>query len=290
MFGYVIPDKPNMYIKDFNLYRAYYCGLCKSIGKKYGNILRLSTNYDMTFLAIFADAVLGGEPIIKKETCILNPVTKRPIVKENKVLDRVTDINILFIHYKLQDDIYDENKLSKKIADKVLLRRAYKKARKKEKEIDQLLDSGFKKLNVLESSKEKSIDKVSDVFATILAQVSGLVLGDKKSEYTYDIFYELGKIVYLIDAIDDIEDDFKNKEYNVFLEDYDFKDKKTFLEEQKEKLEFILINCYVSIKKSLENIELGFSEGVIVNILWYGIPFIIRNTLAGDDTWKKIRI
>ena len=53
MFGYVIPDKPNMLVKDLSEYRAYYCGLCKAIGKNYSEKARLLTNYDCTFLAAF---------------------------------------------------------------------------------------------------------------------------------------------------------------------------------------------------------------------------------------------
>ena len=37
MFGYIQPDSPYLFIKDEKLYKALYCGLCKSIGK--GRIL-----------------------------------------------------------------------------------------------------------------------------------------------------------------------------------------------------------------------------------------------------------
>lgn len=53
MFGYVIPDKPNMLVKDLSEYRAYYCGLCKAIGKSYSEKARFLTGYDCTFLAAF---------------------------------------------------------------------------------------------------------------------------------------------------------------------------------------------------------------------------------------------
>ena len=41
MFGYVIPDKQNMYIKDFNVFQAFYCGLCKTLGETGSQITRL---------------------------------------------------------------------------------------------------------------------------------------------------------------------------------------------------------------------------------------------------------
>ena len=54
MFGYVIPDKPNMFMKDYSLYRAYYCGLCKAIGERCGETMRFLTNYDVTFLSLLS--------------------------------------------------------------------------------------------------------------------------------------------------------------------------------------------------------------------------------------------
>ncbi|WP_283129067.1 DUF5685 family protein, partial [Allofournierella massiliensis] len=31
MFGYVTPEKPEMKVKEFESYRAMYCGLCKQL-------------------------------------------------------------------------------------------------------------------------------------------------------------------------------------------------------------------------------------------------------------------
>ena len=41
MFGYVRYDLPNLLIKDFMLYKALYCRLCKSIGPACGQRARL---------------------------------------------------------------------------------------------------------------------------------------------------------------------------------------------------------------------------------------------------------
>ena len=36
MFGYVVVNKPEMKFKEFDVYHAYYCGLCKTIKNSYG--------------------------------------------------------------------------------------------------------------------------------------------------------------------------------------------------------------------------------------------------------------
>jgi len=77
MFGYVIPDKLNMFMKDYYSYRAFYCGLCKSIGKRCSQLMRIGTTYDMTFLNVLAHAVADEEMEMKLGTCVLNRVQKK---------------------------------------------------------------------------------------------------------------------------------------------------------------------------------------------------------------------
>jgi len=52
MYGYVVPVKAELGQADFCLYRAFYCGICKSIGKQYGQMPRFTTSYDITFLSV----------------------------------------------------------------------------------------------------------------------------------------------------------------------------------------------------------------------------------------------
>ena len=54
MFGYIVANKPELKIREFEVYQGYYCGLCKSIKKRYGNLKRLTLNYDLTFVALFS--------------------------------------------------------------------------------------------------------------------------------------------------------------------------------------------------------------------------------------------
>ena len=72
MFGYVIPDKNNMYIKDFNVFQGYYCGLCRALGKTGGPLTRLCTNYDVTFYSVLLHSIAGVDPKIERKVCFLN--------------------------------------------------------------------------------------------------------------------------------------------------------------------------------------------------------------------------
>ena len=59
MFGYVRYDMPNLYIKDFMLYKAMYCGLCKGIGASCGQAARVGLTYDVAFLSALLHNIAG---------------------------------------------------------------------------------------------------------------------------------------------------------------------------------------------------------------------------------------
>ena len=42
MFGYIVINKAEMKFKDFDIYHAYYCGLCRVLKEQYGMIGQLT--------------------------------------------------------------------------------------------------------------------------------------------------------------------------------------------------------------------------------------------------------
>ena len=52
MFGYIAINKAEMKFRDFDIYHAYYCGLCKDLKERYGRSGQITLSYDMTFLII----------------------------------------------------------------------------------------------------------------------------------------------------------------------------------------------------------------------------------------------
>lgn len=271
MFGYVNIDKPNIMVKDFTIYRAFYCGLCVAIGRNYGNVKRLLTNYDVTFLTIFTHAILSKEIEINNTGCILSP-KKKTIVKRNDLMDRMANISILLASYKLDDDIVDTKKLSKKSA-KAILNRAIKKAKAREPQIATVISKRLIELSALEKENCPSIEKVAEPFAYMIQDITKILLGDKCNNYCESLMFSLGKWIYLMDAIDDIESDKKANCYNPFIAaGYSIVDKEQFLRDNNSTLSFLLHATENIIKNNYEGINITKYEGVITNILWYGLP------------------
>ncbi|MDE6967627.1 MAG: hypothetical protein K2P12_03130 [Clostridia bacterium] len=281
----------NMFMKDYYNYRAYYCGLCKRIGKDCGQLMRISTNYDMVFFDMFCHAVLDVKPQYNDEPCILSPKKKRVTIGD-ELTDKIVDINTLLIYYKLLDDKLDSKKasISKSLARNLVVSGKYKKAKNNFPALDSFLDREYARLRQMENENKASIDMLADPFANMLREAGKTILGDKSTSYIEDMFYFLGKWVYIIDAVDDTENDFKNKEFNPFFVGYEYQNQDKFFEDRGKELEFLLKSSYNSICNAYKNIELKFNKGAITNIIWYGILMRTEDILGRKGDCKKIRI
>ena len=102
-------NKPEIRFKDFDLYRSFYCGLCRELREKYGISGQISLTYDMTFVVILLSA-LYELPTLKGTTrCVIHPVQKQQ-VRKNAATEYGADMNILLTYYKCRDDWEDEKK------------------------------------------------------------------------------------------------------------------------------------------------------------------------------------
>ena len=113
MFGYIITNKDELKIKDYNLYRSFYCGLCQKLKKNYGFIGQLSLSYDMTFLILLLTGLYEESPTQSTCKCIAHPFEKHPI-SSNSFTAYAADMNLLLTYYKCLDDWTDEKKKSSK--------------------------------------------------------------------------------------------------------------------------------------------------------------------------------
>lgn len=54
------------------------------------------------------------------------------------------------------------------------------------------------------------------------------------------VVYNVAKFIYLADALDDIDEDYKAKRYNVFLANLPYEGRERFIKDNYERLSFIL--------------------------------------------------
>lgn len=290
MFGYVTPDKPYMYVKDFALYRCVYCGICKSLQKNFGTIPRLTTNYDSVFLSLLLHNYLNIDYTIKKQNCILHPLKKRNTALNDSLTKQIVTLNILFAYHKFTDDIIDGEGFFKRLIRFFVLKRAYKKAKKIMPKADKIIIEEYERLRQYEKQGEKSIDKVADCFAVMMEKLCKEILKEKSSLPMEKIFYNVGKWIYLIDAVDDLEKDKQNGCYNPIIAEYgSFDNLKEYKEKTKKDLQFTFNCIYNVIEQELNKIYFNFNTDVLRNILLRGLKSR-TNMLMESCKCSKIRI
>ncbi len=215
MFGYVVVNKPELKIREYYEYRAYYCGLCKALQEKSGARGQFSLTYDMTFLALMLSALYEPKESEASSRCIAHPLEKQR-VKCNEMIAYVADMNLLLTWYKCKDDVQDEKKYSKALYGKSIEKRVKdigSRYPRQEQAVRQNLDN----LAALEREESNDIDALSGCFGRLLAEIFA-VRQDEWEKSLRKIGFFMGRYIYIMDAYDDMERDKKKGSFNPFLE------------------------------------------------------------------------
>lgn len=284
MFGYIQPDIPYLYFKDATLYKALYCGLCKSIGRSCGQTARFGLSYDMTFLSALLHNIKNTDVTIEKQRCVANIFTRRPMALDDGITKTVACLNTLLTYYKLTDDILDEHKGR---ISRAFFKRGYKKAKALHPDAAGIVKARMAELFELEKAGCASLDMAADPFGLMIADLSDYCLGESATEYTRKLFYGVGKWVYLIDALDDYDKDVKKKNYNPFVSAYKAPTKDEMLAKNREEVDFVFKSVFAENAECLKNIKFYFNTDLTDNIILRGMPASTRKVMCGCH--KKVK-
>lgn len=225
MFGYIKPFKPYMRFSEFEVYNGFYCGLCKNLGKNYGQLYRLMLSYDFAFLGLLCCASNSKPLHFEPQHCIVHPVKKKLCLKNTEVLDFTAAAAVISVYQKLCDSIEDSG-FFKSISFrfvKLLAKKGYNKAVKQYPDMAEKIQLEMNKQFTLEKNDCSSLDLACEPTAQIMSILASQIPSEKEQSEAYGNFgYHLGRFVYLADAYDDAEKDLKNNNYNVLLK-YDKK-------------------------------------------------------------------
>jgi len=294
MFGYVTPCKMEMKIKDYEKFKAYYCGLCNSIKNSYGNLPRLTLNYDMTFLAVLLDSLGDNKIIFTKFSCAIHPLKKRIMINNNAALDYAAFCNTTLAYYKLMDDVQDNKTMKSKVFS-LFLKNYLTKSKVEYNDVMMYTKEKLLLINTLEANYNGvSIDELSHVFADLTGFIISFYYKDAAfKEDLYWLGYNLGKWIYIIDAYDDLEKDIKSDSFNAInsLLNRNNLDFKSFSKCIKPRIDYILTTCAEQCLKYLNSLPLIKNEDILYNILELGLMEkmnVVFNKNLGVDYIKGV--
>lgn len=281
MFGYVRPLVPELKVRELEDYKAVYCGLCRTMGKRYGLIARFALNYDFTFLAMVL-AYQADPCSFSLCRCPAHPLKKRKTCLQMPALDVAADESLILSYQKLRDDVAD-NGFFRGLGARVaawLLKPAYRKAAKAQPEFDRVVTACLKDLQKLEEERAQSLDRPADAFARVL-QAAAPDTGDKaRNRAMSQMLYHVGRWIYLVDAWDDLDEDRKKREYNPVDARYE-----GAAQEHIQDLRTTLLHSRNLATGAYELAKAERWDAILSNILYEGLPAVEELVLTGH--WQK---
>ena len=283
MFGYVRPVQDKLTPEQLERYNAVYCGLCHTMGKRYGFLTRFTLTYDFTFLAMLLAPAQEHTAICKKR-CPAHPLRRKKGCVCFGGLDAAADESLILTWHKLRDDVADRGfwrGLPIRLAC-LLLRGAYRKAAALRPEFDRQVVRCLDELQKLEAENSPSMDRAADTFARILEAAAPETQDARRDRVLGQLLYHVGRWVYLVDAWDDLEEDRARGGYNPLVARF-----QGAPEAHREELRTTMTH---SLKLSISAYQLaGFGDwgGIIENILYLGLPTVQEAVLTGK--WREMQ-
>ncbi len=288
MFGYVTALRQELKIKDFDIYQAYYCGLCRSLKTRHGISGQMTLTYDMTFLAILLSALYEAEKTEETHRCMVHPAKKHRVV-QTVYTDYAADMNLLLAYYKAKDDWNDDHSLLKLAFSKMIRRQTSPRRNilaqdfirydEKARTVAGLLDE----LSAREKNNETDLDTMAGIFGKIIAALFE-PHKDLWSPSLRKIGFFLGKFIYILDAYEDLEQDRRRGRYNPFL-----------LSEDKEdfdgQIHSMLTMMIAEATKEFEYLPILENAEILRNIMYAGVwqkYYIIREKRLGVQNERSV--
>ncbi|MEG1547760.1 MAG: DUF5685 family protein [Clostridia bacterium] len=274
MFGYIAPLKNELKIKELAEYKAFYCGLCKAIGIRYGQLPRLALSYDCSYIAILLSGLYECKGFYQQRCAYKLLEKPKMIARASSAMDFAADMDILLSWYKMEDDWIDERKLLS-LGAKSALSSAAKRAKTSSPRMAEAISSGIAQLSVVERAKNVELDAAAHVFASMMSAILQLApVPDERARLILTSFgYNIGRWLYLADAWDDRVKDKKSNAYNPF----------NITECDSERAEFALHYSLNEAIKAYELLEIKSHRGLLDNVIYDGCVAKTISLVGGNN-------
>ncbi len=261
MFGYVVANSEKLTEENRDIYKAYYCGLCRSLRKNYSTTSSAIISYDMVFLVLVLSSLYEPEEERGDERCIAHPMkTHRYII--NKYTDYAAEMNILLAYHKALDDWNDEKKVSAKALALALKKDSQKIEEKYPRQAEAII-SCLSRLSKLENERVQDPDAAAQCFGELMRELF-IYYEDNWKKTLGDMADNLGQYIYILDAFVDLKGDIKHNRYNPLTE---------MVEKGASEMEIeaILTMLIGECSQKFENLPLIENIDIMRNIIYSGV-------------------
>lgn len=281
MFGYVRVREDTLSAGAMERYQAVYCGLCHTMGTRYGQPSRFFLNYDFAFLAMLL-APASAKDCCECRRCPRHPLDGKRACSGGAWLDIAAGESVILTHWKLRDSIEDGTTGERAAARAALLalEPSYRKARREFPDFDQTSARLLTDLRALEMAHSTSIDQTADHFARLLAAAAPKSESKSRQRAMYQLLYHLGRWIYLIDGVDDLAEDDRRGRYNPIRARFP-----DWSEADKAYLRQMMSHSLVLAGAAFQLLEPNLWHDVLENILYSGLPTVEEIVFSGQ--WRE---
>lgn len=277
MFGYVRAYKPELRVREYELYKAVYCTLCRQLGHAYGPFARMTLSYDFTFLALLGLSLREECTGFEKKRCAFNPLKKCNYCKGGgEQVDFAAAAAMIMLYYKIRDNV-DDGKGFKKLGYRLLLPlfgHTRRKAARLYPEVEAVVKEYIDHQNALERENCANVDLASEPTAAALSKLFALCAPKPEAVRPLErMGYCIGKWVYLIDAAADLERDLQTGNYNPLRFTAEGAEPDAGFIRQAQKRAIANMNvCVAEAGRAFELLDIRRYRGILENVVYLGLP------------------
>lgn len=285
MFGYTVPAYGRLSPADLSRYRRYYCEGCHQLRDGFGLTGALTVNYDMTFNTVLLCGLTGKALEVgpkENRICVLEHS------KTNDELMRdMAAYTLILTKWELFDDDTDDPSLKSKFIS-LTLNRAIEKAVRMHPDYDDMVGKGFSELRALELDGCRDARLMGRTFGKGLIGALEDIAGDCYSDALGEVFTELSTAVYIMDAIDDLDEDFMEGTYNPLLPESGFVNARKLIDSDVFRFAGMMNETIGNLQSGYSSIRPSMKGNVSLcdNIVYFGIPESARRVISGNAQAK----
>lgn len=270
MFGYVRICKPELRIKEYEMYKALYCSLCREMGRRYGRLTRLTLSYDLTFLALLTAALSEKSCRVTAGRCCCNLLKKCRYCEGETDFSLSAAAGVVLAYYKTVDDIADEKGIRRLGARMLrgLLRRAHRKAAGDFPFLEEAIAAYIREQREAEAAGA-DLDHAADPTARLLSGLLEKASPEPSQQvHLHRLGDLLGRYIYLADCVADAQKDEKKGRFNPLLQ---------IREPERSRCATRQLNLLIyEMTRSFEALEIRKFKNILGNILYAGLEDTVQ--------------
>lgn len=261
MFGYILANCKTLSEDEQARFRAMYCGMCRVLRRRHGNLGRMTLGYDMTFLAAVLSALYEFAEQSGEERCALHPF-KRHAYTENPAMEYAADMNIALAYHKCADNWTDDRNPVFALG-KSALSGPYRRVRARYPDQCAAIQSWMDAIADIEAGGRLDIDPP----VNLTGQMMGRLFRYREDIWADDLMAmgdAIGRFIYMMDAYDDLPSDVKHNHFNPLKSIMDLPDYEAIC---KSSLSIMMADCV----DAFERMPILRDAELIRNILYSGV-------------------